>query len=296
MEQQQQQRKISRFVVNEDMISELPEDLLLRILSSLPTEIAITTSVLSKRWRSLWKMLPNLKFNSGYHHTFSENICSSLVLHKAPVLESLRVEVADDSEALDVGIWIGIAFARHVRKLVLSFPFQYKISVRFPVALCSFNNTLESLTLKFTILLDFPSRVCFKSLRELHLYYTLFKEEESVSNLLSGCPSLEDLVLHRLRNYDHVETLTIAVPSLQRLTIEDDLYGRVKGYVIIAPSLKYLIINGFDGVEFCLIQNVPELVEAKITKIFNNINENILEPLTSAKRLSLDFSPSKVIF
>ncbi|XP_019099693.1 PREDICTED: FBD-associated F-box protein At3g49020-like [Camelina sativa] len=253
------------------------------------------TSVLSKQWRSLWKVLPDLNFNSGNHQTFSEDVCRSLISHKAPVLDSLHVEVADESDASDVGIWIGIAFARHVRKLVLSFPFQVEGSVRFPSALCSFNYTLESLTLKYSIHLDLPSRICFKSLRELHLYYTLFKDGESVSKLLCGCPRLADLVLHRIRNYG-VETLTIAVPSLQRLTIEDGHFGGDGGYVINSPSLKYLNLNGFNKLGFCLVENAPELVEAIITKVSVITNENMLEPLTSAKRLSLRLITLKIKF
>ncbi|KAL0896274.1 hypothetical protein Bca101_080235 [Brassica carinata] len=100
-----------------------------------------------------------------------------------------------------------------------------------------------------------------------------FKDDESVCNLLCGCPSLEDLVVQRRGNYDAVITFTIAVPSLQRLTIVDTFRGTCRrGY------------------------NAPELVEAKITGFtdINLSNENILVALTSAKRLSFDFSPFKI--
>ncbi|CAL9247108.1 unnamed protein product [Arabidopsis halleri] len=293
----EQQRKIglrNRDVVNkEDRISELPEALLLHILSSLPTETVIATSVLSKSWKSLWKMVPNLKFDSRYHHTFSENVCRSLISHKAPVLDSLHLRIGDMSDALDVGILIGIAFARHMRKFVLKFKFLEESYVRFPSAWCSCNDTLEILKLKYFILLDFPSLVCLKSLRKLHLYHVKFKDEESVCNLLCGCPSLEDLVVHRYSTID-VPTYPIVVPSLQRLTIYDYYGEGVGGYVINAPSLRYLNIDGINGLEFCLIEKAPELVEAKISGIFEIANENILESLTSAKRLSLHLPPLKI--
>ncbi|CAH8267945.1 unnamed protein product [Arabidopsis lyrata] len=285
----------NRGLVNEeDRLSELPEALLLHILSSLPTETVIATTVLSKSWKSLWKMLPKLKFDSRYHQTFSENVCRSLISHKAPVLDSLHLRVEDKGDALEMGLWIGIAIARNVRKLTLKFVFQEESLVRIPSGWCSFNDTLEILKLKSCILLDFPSLVCLKSLRKLHLYHVKFKDEESVCNLLCGCSSLEDLFVHRESCTD-VETFTIAVPSLQRLTIYDDYCGEgVGGYVINAPSLKYLNIGGFNGLEFCLIEKAPELVEGKISDIFEIANENILESLTSAKRLSINLSPLKI--
>uniref|UniRef100_A0A1J3G585 Putative F-box/FBD/LRR-repeat protein n=1 Tax=Noccaea caerulescens TaxID=107243 RepID=A0A1J3G585_NOCCA len=92
----------------------------------------------------------------------------------------------------------------------------------------------------------------------------------------------------------NVETFTIAVPSLQRLTIYEG--QEVGGYVINAPSLKYLEIEGFDSHKFCLIENAPELVEAKIVNVSDIINENILGSLTSAKRLCLELSPLKITF
>ncbi|ESQ45637.1 hypothetical protein EUTSA_v10010336mg [Eutrema salsugineum] len=286
-------------VLNEDRISELPDDLLLRILSSLPTETVIATSVLSKRWRSLWKMVPKLKFNSedhkSDHQRFSEIVYRSSLSHKAPVLESLHLVVRDKTEALDVGIWIGIAFAHHLRELVVDLHNQEEAYAIFPSVLFSCDdNTLDSLELKTSILLEFPSRVCLKSLRKLHLDYVVFNDQESVCNLFSACPSLEDLFVERKSNID-VEIFTIAVPSVQRLTIVDEFPGNGdEGYVINAPSLKYLNIKGLEWVESCLIENAPELVEAKIIDVTYVNNENILVSLAGVKRLSLHSLPFEV--
>ncbi|KAJ4870740.1 FBD-associated F-box protein [Raphanus sativus] len=289
--------------INKDMISELPEALLLHILSSVPTRDAIATSVLSKRWRSLWKMVPKLDFESNIEQVSSEDVYRLLLLHKAPFLESLHLNIENTSGRLDIGILIGIALSRHVRKLELDLYNDGHKTVRFPSVLCSYNNTLEVLKLMYHVLLDFPSRVCFNALRELHLYYVVFENEASVCNLLSGCPRLRDLVVERNSNFD-VETYTIAVPSLQRLTIEED-YSSTDvgggGYVINAPALKYLNITGLYFIDFCLIENAPELVEAKIKDVSHIANENILASLTSAKRLSFHLPleikyPTGIIF
>ncbi|XP_018478506.2 FBD-associated F-box protein At3g49020-like isoform X1 [Raphanus sativus] len=271
--------------MKKDMISELPEALLVQILSSVPTKDVIATSVLSKRWRSVWKMVPKLKY-----HVSAEDAYRSLILHEAPVLESLHLLIEDKQGRFDINILIGIAFSRHVRELVVDLLYlEDQKTIKFP----SYNNnTLEVLKLEVEghVLLDFPSRVCYNALRELHLEHVKFKDEASVCNLLSGCPSLQDLVVRRNSNPD-VETYTIDVPSLQRLTIEDctnwaDING---GYVINAPSLKCLNILSLCFIDFfCLIENAPELVEASILGIPQIENDNILASLTSAKRLYFD--------
>ncbi|KAJ4901057.1 F-box/LRR-repeat protein [Raphanus sativus] len=99
---------------HEDRISELPDALLLQILSSIPTKDAFATSVLSKRWRSLCKMMPNLEFcyrGSGVER-FSDNVCRCLFSHQAPVLQSLHLQMNFEKDStMDIGVMIGVAEA-----------------------------------------------------------------------------------------------------------------------------------------------------------------------------------------
>ena len=48
-----------------DRISDLPECLLIHILSFLPTQKAMATSVLSTRWKHLWTLVPKLDIPRG---------------------------------------------------------------------------------------------------------------------------------------------------------------------------------------------------------------------------------------
>ncbi|XP_019101817.1 PREDICTED: putative F-box/FBD/LRR-repeat protein At4g13965 [Camelina sativa] len=177
--------------VNADRISELPEALILQILSLLPTKEAIATSVLSKQWQSHWKMLPKLK--------------SLLSYNKAPVLKSLHLKICFSiCSTIDIGILIGIALSRNVRKLVLECSLGKVF--KFPRCLSYNCETLETLKLKYSARIDVPS---------------------------------------------------------SRLSIFGSRRGRLQGYVINAPSLKYLKIEGIVGHDFCLIENVPKLVEIK---------------------------------
>ncbi|KAG7558880.1 FBD domain [Arabidopsis thaliana x Arabidopsis arenosa] len=279
---------------NNDRISELPEALLLEILSLLPTKDVRAASVLSKRWRSLWKMVPRLEFDE---RMFSDNISRCLLSHQAPVLQSLHLEMNSDVFSnMVIGILVGIAFGLHVRELVL-YVYGSQELFRFPFSLCNCES-LETLILGQNIIIDVPSPVCLNSLRTLDLDGVGYKDDESVFNLLSGCISLENLVVHRLEQAD-VKTFTIAVPSLQRLTLTAENDDEDSVYVINAPSLKYL---KFDGVldDTCLIENTPELVEASLRDrgvdddddVSDIVFGNILGSLTSVKRLSLEISAS----
>ncbi|CAL9246610.1 unnamed protein product, partial [Arabidopsis halleri] len=155
--------------------------------------------------------------------------------------------------------------------------------------------TLERLKLKYSIIVDVPSPVCMKSLRTLHLHAVGFKDNESIRDLISGCPNLEDLAIHRARGSRNRKvglTLVIAAPYLKRLSIDGKIGGLADGgYVINAPSLEYLNIRGIYDCGCCLIENAPMLVEANIRNVSKIVNEKILGSLKSAKRLSLDLSP-----
>ncbi|KAM6572743.1 hypothetical protein CsatA_016823 [Cannabis sativa] len=54
-----------------DRISELPDALIHHILTLLPTKTVAQTSLLSKRWRSLWYTFPDLDFDFTNSHHFS---------------------------------------------------------------------------------------------------------------------------------------------------------------------------------------------------------------------------------
>ncbi|CAA7040732.1 unnamed protein product [Microthlaspi erraticum] len=286
-----------------DRISELPDALILQILSLLPTKSAIATSVLSKPWQFHWKMLPKLKFDHCDHiterGTLSKNVCKVLLSHKAPVLESLHIDIRSGTcYNTDIETWGEIANSRLVRNLAIHVE-TWKSFYTFPKSLYN-SETLETLTLKgFVFEEDVAvpsSQVCLKSLKTLHIQSAFFRGEEFVK-LLSGCANLENLLLDLCGYLCKVKTFAIAVPSLQRLSIYDSYdSGRDCGYVIDAPSLKYLKIEGEHGLKFRLTENVTKLEEAYIVDVsYHTINENLLESLTSVKRLSLELVPLKEV-
>ncbi|KAL0717856.1 hypothetical protein Bca4012_067178 [Brassica carinata] len=281
-----------------DRISQLPDALILLILCLLPMKVAIATSLLSKQWKYLWKLMPKLKFDYLDHKrqlgTFSNNAVMTLLSHMAPVLQSFYLIVhLERCNAKDTGILLGIALGLHVHELILEV--RSREVFKFPSCLFSVNK-LVTLKLMYKVHIDVPSSVCFKTLRNMHLHYVDYKDNNSVINLLAGCPNLKTLTVHRY-SHSSVKTFTISVPSLERLSIYNSNGGQLDwGYVINAPSLKLLKIKGVCGLGFCLIENVTELVEASIIDVSSISNENLLGSLTSVKRLSLRISPLKVTF
>ncbi|KAL0642577.1 hypothetical protein Bca4012_040867 [Brassica carinata] len=212
----------------------------------------------------------------------------------APVLQSLYLNVhLERCNAKDTGVLLGIALGLHVHELVLEV--RSRKVYKFPRSLFEVN-TLGTLRLRYNVHMDVPSLVCFKSLRNLHLHYVDYMDNNSVTNLLGGCPNLKTLTVHRYSK-SSVKTFTISVPSLEKLSIYNSNGGQLDwGYVINAPSLKILKIKGICGLGFCLIENVMQLVEASIIDVSSISKENLLGSLTSVKRLSLRISPLKVTF
>ncbi|KAL3641972.1 hypothetical protein CASFOL_012787 [Castilleja foliolosa] len=47
----------------EDLISQLPDDILVSIITRIPTKDALSTTILSKRWRYLFRFVPTLDFS-----------------------------------------------------------------------------------------------------------------------------------------------------------------------------------------------------------------------------------------
>ncbi|PNX55736.1 F-box/FBD/LRR-repeat protein [Trifolium pratense] len=58
--------KRRRIVAEEDRISSLPDCVLSHILSFLPTKTSVATSILSNRWRHIWKHVSVLDFSDDF--------------------------------------------------------------------------------------------------------------------------------------------------------------------------------------------------------------------------------------
>ncbi|KAH0886442.1 hypothetical protein HID58_062538 [Brassica napus] len=148
--------------------------------------------------------------------------------------------------------------------------------------------TLVTLRLLYTFIVDVPLTICFPSLKTLRLRRVEFSNDEIVPRILSGCPVLEDLTVVREHN-GSVKNITIMVPSLLRLTVLDFKFGsQVPG-----NDVGFVIKASLNQVSWvCSLVNMPNLVKANIKLPPPGDSKKLLECLTSAKHLSLCAIPS----
>ncbi|KFK44976.1 hypothetical protein AALP_AA1G328100 [Arabis alpina] len=284
----------------EDNISQLPDALLLRILSLLPAKDVVATLVLSKRWQPLWSLVPKLVYDDSYQNIeygrFSCFVYISLIFHEAPVLESLRFILGGNSGAVDVGAWTRTAVIRCVRELIIEMDCSSSTTpVILPKSLYTGCSILVALKLKNVILADVSSLVSFPSLKTLSFVSVKYPNDEFFKRLLSNCPVLEDLVVERNPPGDNVTIFNIIVPSLKSLFLRNSQNSVVDdshGFVIDAPSLECFDIVDYNG-GFCVFENnMPNIVKANVD-VTHSHSGKILSCITSVKRLNLCLRTAK---
>ncbi|KFK44981.1 hypothetical protein AALP_AA1G328600 [Arabis alpina] len=284
----------------EDNISQLPDALLLRILSLLPAKDVVATLVLSKRWQPLWSLVPKLIYDDSYqkieYGKFSRFVYRSLILHEAPVLESLHFILGAKSNAVDIGVWTRTAVIRCVRELIIEIDCSSCTTpVTLPKSLYKGCTMLVSLKLKSVILADVSSLVSFPSLKTLSFVSVKYPNDEFFKRLLSNCPVLEDLVVERNAPDDKVTIFNIVVPSLKSLFLREspnNVKDHSCGYVIDAPSLECFDIVDYRG-GFCVFENnMPNIVKANVDVTHSHPGK-ILSCITSVKQLYLCLETSK---
>lgn len=288
-----------------DRISNLSDDLLLKIFSYLPTKYVVTTTLLSKRWNSVWTMVPRFDFDDGFeldpsrYQTFTHHVDKTMSLRTSPILESLRFDVGPCCGTEDMVTWIRRGMAQGVHELEIFHTEEHLKEehrpIKLPKSLYAYEN-LEVLKLTYSVALDVPLDVWFPCLKTLHLISVKYETKGCHSRLLSGCPVLEELVLDKSLNGHSMRAFYVEMPKLQRLSVvdvcEEPNYG-VDGLhmtVINVPSLKCLsFVDYFD--DLCLCENMPEVVVANVKVVYNS-PEKLLASIPSVKRLCLCLSAS----
>ncbi|XP_027171853.1 putative F-box protein At3g58860 [Coffea eugenioides] len=122
-----------------DRISELPESVLSHILSCLPTEDVVRTSVLSRKWEYKWTSIYNLTFDDRkrfcYSHRrrkwkrkkqpkktdFMNFVDRVLALSKNSSIKGCHLLCLDVYDPFRMKTWITAALSSNVQRLLISY-------------------------------------------------------------------------------------------------------------------------------------------------------------------------------
>ncbi|XP_010429708.1 PREDICTED: F-box/LRR-repeat protein 13-like [Camelina sativa] len=253
-----------------DRISDLPDSLLCQVLLFLRTKDVVKCSVLSRRWRDVWKCVPRLHLDD-YDFYERGNVDSQssmdncvrfvdrfLGLHSGLCLESFRFNSLIDwdrepDNAL-IWRWMNTVLQLKVKHIDYSQDARDSDEPQIPPAIYTCQ-TLESLDL-FGVTMSSPEFVSLPSLRVLKLCCVIFPDDLALETLISGCKALETL------NITHYQKDSV---------------------VIDAPRLKFLMLHAARTASF-IIKNSGSLVKVDLDIVFSLSGGSNFDPADVPKR------------
>ncbi|CAL5067902.1 unnamed protein product [Urochloa decumbens] len=236
-----------------DRLSTLPDELLHRVLSFLPSRQAVQTTVLSKRWIDLWRSMPALNLiisefrstTAGHYDQERwgkmENFTTNLLMrHRAPRLDAFR---------LNTGRISGVDWRRDVDRW--------------------FRRAMEYCPVVMEIWLSRAGGVRYHlpKLVSCHLKRLnisgVFLERSFAEQLHSGCPVLEDLKIWECRGFRGFQSDTLK--NLVAFDCWADADADTDTWTIRAPSLASVCLSlPYYNSTDVLLDTGNSLVEASI--------------------------------
>lgn len=201
-----------------DIISDLPSSILERILSFLPLQDVVRTSILSTQWKDRWSTLPHLVFNaeafkanfpiSQQQDLITTRIIDKVLLqHTGPILH-FTLSMKYMKSCSDINHWIKFISSHGVENFTLELwtGQRHQLSSRFFSL-----QQLQLLKLRNCVVNRPPSFNGFKRLTSI-TFVKVTLSADFLECFISTCPLLKDLYLFYLVGLD---TLSISAPNLQ---------------------------------------------------------------------------------
>ncbi|KAG7604363.1 F-box domain [Arabidopsis thaliana x Arabidopsis arenosa] len=282
-----------------DSISPLPDELLSHILSFLPTKRAASTSILSKRWRTLFPLMnhlcaslyldvtdllyPERQTEEEYyvvHNSFRNFVDKTLSGCNNNSLKKFSLTYEDDdvqrmclttgmmSKALEQGV--------SDLELCIYMPLMYEPPRLLPDTVF-INNTLVKLTLGTELCLGRSpwENVDLPLLKSLFLHTVWFSNHAICDVMMDGCPQLEELYIHHNYIEDRDEEFNIHTAphyiahNIKKLTVcynNDVQAPRVLS--IYTPNLVYLDYSDYLTCLYNSENHFNDLLEARLDLAF----------------------------
>ncbi|CAL1408432.1 unnamed protein product [Linum trigynum] len=215
-----------------DRLTDLPVEVIQRILVFLPIKDAAKTSVLSRKWRHQWRSIPQLVFDDGFARISRVSESESKVRNKFTMLNLYRALLVHDGP---------------ITKFVLSIPGLTPCDEIDGVVLYLSNKGLQDLTLEFygpgynadgyQLHSSLFSAIHLKCL-------TLQSCEVTQPSWFIGFSKLTDLRLEQVTlPCDFFTNFLTMCPALESLRVTD-CGGYAAELEIVAPFLKSFHLNG----------------------------------------------------
>jgi hypothetical protein len=242
---------------NSKSLGNLPEELLRHILSFLPIEDAVRTSLLCRRWEYLWTSTPNLDFElyePAKRTLFMNFVERVLCLRDSSDIKLFRLCCDVLHDASRVNTWISTAVKHNVQVLYIELEDFEEV---FSLPSCLFTcKTVTRLHLNLTHILKLSPTICFSNLKVLTIKNVTFSNEYLTQQFFSSLPVLEELQLHECK-WVGLKVVSISAPKLHSLTINESKmfrlsHGDACQVMVFGDSLQQFYYCGFLLRDVCL--------------------------------------------
>jgi hypothetical protein len=248
----------------EDPISNLPDDLLVKIVSLLPTKDGARTQILASRWRHLWRSAPlNLDSDglASYRVDLAPVVSHILSSHPGPGRRFCvcRHHLRQSRAAASVDAWLRSPALDNLQEL------DYTFFEQPPASFFRFSRSLRALTIGCCSLPDdtIPGPLRFPLLKHLGLEDVTISER-SVQSLIDGCPAMESLLIHACFGFRRVRIInSLTIRSIgvldQTSYAESDLVRLQELVIDNAPRLERLVRNDVENGLHVSVVAAPKL-------------------------------------
>lgn len=258
-----------------DRLSELPESILVQIISQLPMEDAVRTGALSTRWKNLWKHVDEITVNHPIQKLYDDCpfmpddvmvkefvsiVNGTLIQYSRRNIKrfALLVEYVYDiaNDVLDE--WFQWVYSRKVEILTLKLPMSVYCA---PEWFCH-NSSLSKLDIEGPADIKFLDEVVnWRSLRILSLTSVDISDED-IAKVLLGCPVLKTLVMNQVSG---VSKLNIVSSKVKELRLINRRNGNEEWFEVNAPRLEHLEISGSYRGAVLRLKDVSSLRKVTLT-------------------------------
>ncbi|XP_078179348.1 F-box/FBD/LRR-repeat protein At1g13570-like [Carex rostrata] len=216
-----------------DYISNLPKNIKEEVLMKLPIKEAIRTSLLSTKWKYVWRSIPNLVFNEDCAQSeLIKLVDLVLFVHSGPILQFKLISRHACNEA--IARWMLILSQNGIKNLYINLDSAEECMIPSSFFSClALEHVLISCSCSTIHAPEFF--LGFKFLRTLRLF-EFDLTGITIERLISSCPLLESLELSGFVEYGR---FVIHAPNLIWLSIT----GEFGDLCLETPKLSFVDIN-----------------------------------------------------